>query len=146
MAPATKPSGPRWLLRRADQAAVGGLVALALVAMGLWWLAQGGFHGRLVEFERLPAHTAQFQVDVNSAIWPELSQLPGIGEALARRIVESREQQGPFADHQELRRVRGIGPRTLRADRPLPAPHAAKGQRGRPLIGIGLGACMRANS
>ena len=42
MAPATKPSGPRWLLRRADQAAVGGLVALALVAMGLWWLAQGG--------------------------------------------------------------------------------------------------------
>ncbi len=71
--------------------------------------------------------TAQFQVDVNSAGWPELSQLPGIGEALARRIVESREQQGPFADHQELRRVRGIGPRTLERISPFlrPMPQTA---------------------
>jgi competence protein ComEA len=113
MAPSTKPSEPRWLLRRLDQAAVGAIVAVALVAMGLWWVGQGGLSGRLVEFERLPPRTAQFQVDINSANWPELSQLPGIGESLARRIVESREQNGPFADHQELRRVRGIGPRTL---------------------------------
>jgi competence protein ComEA len=56
--------------------------------------------------------------------WPELSQLPGIGEALARRIVESRQRDGEFVDHQELRRVRGIGPRTLERItpylRPLP--------------------------
>lgn len=113
MSPPTNPPEPRWLLRRLDQAAVGALVAVALVAMALWWISQGGLSGRLVEFERLPPRTAQFQVDINSADWPELSQLPGIGESLARRIVESREQEGPFADHQELRRVRGIGPRTL---------------------------------
>lgn len=114
-------------MRRADQAVVAGLVAVALVAMGLWWAGQGGLRGRLVEFERLPARTAQFQVDINSAAWPELSQLPGIGEALARRIVESREQEGPFADHQELRRVRGIGPRTLERITPFlrPMPETA---------------------
>ena len=56
--------------------------------------------------------------------WPELSQLPGIGEALARRIVESREADGPFADHQQLRRVRGIGPRTLERSTPYLRPVA----------------------
>lgn len=120
----TRSDSPRWLLRRADQAAVGGLVGLALVTMAGWWVAHGGGRGGLVEFERLPRRTAQFTVDVNSAQWPELSQLPGVGESLARRIVESREREGPFADHQELRRVRGIGPRTLERIapylRPLP--------------------------
>ncbi len=127
MSPRAKSPEPRWLLRRADQAAVGALLAVALVAMALWWIGQGGLTGHLVEFERLPARTAQFQVDINAAGWPELSQLPGIGEALARRIVESREQDGPFADHQELRRVRGIGPRTLERITPFlrPLPETA---------------------
>jgi competence protein ComEA len=118
----SSPIGPRWLLRRTDQAAVAGLVALALLAMAGWWLSQGGWNGQLVEFERLPQQTARFEVDINSAAWPELSQLPGIGEALARRIVESREREGPFADHQELRRVRGIGPRTLERLQPFLRP------------------------
>jgi len=106
---------------------VGGLVALALAAMAGWWVVQGGWRGRLIELDRLPQRTAQFQVDVNEAGWPELSQLPGIGEALARRIVESRERDGPFADHQELRRVRGIGPRTLERIAPFlrPLPETA---------------------
>jgi competence protein ComEA len=123
----SRPDAPRWLLRRADQAAVGGLVALALVAMAGWWFVQGGWRGRLIELEHLPQQTAQFQVDVNAADWPELSQLPGIGEALARRIVESRQQEGPYADHQELRRVRGIGPRTLERIAPFlrPLPETA---------------------
>jgi competence protein ComEA len=127
MTPSSRPSGPRWLLRRADQAAVGGLVALALLAMAGWWVMQGGWRGRIIELDRLPERTARFQVDVNSAEWPELAQLPGIGEALARRIVESRAQDWPFADHQELRRVRGIGPRTLERITPylLPLPDTA---------------------
>ena len=56
--------------------------------------------------------------------WPELSQLPGIGETLARRIVESRVDDGPFVDHSDLTRVRGIGPRTLARIAPylLPMP------------------------
>ena len=59
-----------------------------------------------------------FRVDLNEADWPELSTLPGIGEALARRIVESRAAEGDFVDVDELTRVRGIGPKTLEQLRP----------------------------
>ena len=47
-----------------------------------------------------------------------------LGETLARRIVETREQAGPYGDHDDLLRVRGIGPRTLEGMRPylLPMP------------------------
>ena len=50
--------------------------------------------------------------------------MPGIGEQLARRIVAERTTGGPFRDWDDLRRVRGIGPRTLEGMRPylLPMP------------------------
>jgi competence protein ComEA len=115
---------PAWLLRRADQALVAALVLTGLGATIGWWASRGGLQGRLIEVERAEPQTARFQVDVNRADWPELAQLPGIGETLAQRIVESRRREGPFADHDDLRRVRGIGPKTLDAMRPylLPTP------------------------
>jgi competence protein ComEA len=82
-------SSPRWLLRRADQAAVAALVIAALAAMMAWWIAQGGLGGRLIEIDRAPPRTARFEVDINAADWPEVMQLPGIGEVLAHRIVDS---------------------------------------------------------
>jgi len=48
-------------------------------------------------------------LDVNRATEPELARLPGVGPALASRIVAAR----PFADVDDLRRVRGIRPATL---------------------------------
>ncbi len=51
-------------------------------------------------------------IDVNSAGRRELIRLPGIGEALADRIIADREQRGPFANLQDFQRVRGIGPKT----------------------------------
>ncbi|TPV92309.1 MAG: helix-hairpin-helix domain-containing protein [Myxococcales bacterium FL481] len=45
-------------------------------------------------------------VDVNSASAAELATLPGVGPAIAGRIVAER----PFARVRELLRVRGIGP------------------------------------
>jgi competence protein ComEA len=109
---------PRWLLRRADQAAVAALVASAAVAMGGWWLAHGGWRGQLIEIERADPLATRFEVDINTAEWPELLQLPGIGPKLAHRIVESRQTTGPFADNDDLRRVRGIGPKTMEQIRP----------------------------
>ena len=50
--------------------------------------------------------------------------LPGVGEVMARRIVENRAQHGPFADAEALRRVPGIGPKTLEAIRPYLKPLA----------------------
>jgi competence protein ComEA len=116
------PRHPHWLLRRADQAAVAGLVAAALVAMVGWWIAQGGWRGRLIEIDRAQPLAARFEVDVNVADWPELMQLPGIGDTLAHRIVKSRQMAGPFADLDDLRRVQGIGPKTLEQIRPYLRP------------------------
>jgi competence protein ComEA len=43
---------------------------------------------------------------------------------LARRIVESRQDDGAFVDHEDLLRVNGIGPRTLQRMKPYLLPMA----------------------
>ena len=116
--PASPRSFPHWLLRRSEQATVAILVAAGLVSMIVWWLYRGGASGRTVEIERAQPQTAQFQVDINKAAWPEFATLPGVGRKLAERIVESREADGPFRDNDDLRRVRGVGVRTLESIRP----------------------------
>lgn len=58
------------------------------------------------------------RVDVNEASDEALQALPGIGPALARRIVEERGR-GRFKSVEELARVRGIGPATVERLRPL---------------------------
>lgn len=60
-------------------------------------------------------------VDLNRATGEELESLPGIGPALAERILASREAEGPFRDVSELRRVSGIGPALLERLAPLVA-------------------------
>ncbi len=57
-----------------------------------------------------PAIAPVFQVDVDSADEATLALLPGIGPALAGRIVEDRTRLGAFGGPAGLRRVRGIGP------------------------------------
>lgn len=120
--PPTTGSSP-WL-RRADQGAVALLVALGFFGTVVWWWSHGGPRGDLVELEQAEPRRAQFLVDVNRADWPELTQLPDIGETLARRIVESRETDGPFLAHEDLRRVKGIGPKTVDRLRPYLLPMA----------------------
>lgn len=48
-------------------------------------------------------------LDLNTATEAQLRTLPGIGEVLARRIVDYRETNGPFASVEELTAVEGIG-------------------------------------
>lgn len=52
-------------------------------------------------------------VDLNTAGATELEQLPGIGPALAGRIVAWRDEHGPFTSVDELDEVSGIGPAVL---------------------------------
>jgi competence protein ComEA len=47
-------------------------------------------------------------VDVNGAAASELARVPGIGHAVAQRIVELRQLQGPFASLDELLDVAGM--------------------------------------
>ncbi len=53
------------------------------------------------------------KVNVNAATEAELQSLPGVGPALAGRIVAHREENGPFASPEDLLAVSGIGEKTL---------------------------------
>lgn len=109
--PAGDPA-PLWL-RRGDQAVVAGLVAVILL-FTTWHLAEvGWWRGDAVEIDRLPSSAYQYRIDVNRATWVEWAQLDGIGETLARRIIEDRETRGPFQSVDDVQRVNGIGPKKL---------------------------------
>lgn len=47
------------------------------------------------------------RVNLNKATTAQLDALPGVGPALAERIVEFREQQGPFTSVEDLKKVQG---------------------------------------
>ena len=51
-------------------------------------------------------------IDVNHATLAELQRLPGIGPVMSQRIVDERQKK-PFDSVSDLRRVKGIGPKTL---------------------------------
>jgi competence protein ComEA len=57
-------------------------------------------------------------LDLNRATRAELRLIPGIGDALAQRVIDQRERHGPFKSVDELRQVSGIGPKTLERLRP----------------------------
>ncbi|WP_354677447.1 ComEA family DNA-binding protein [Cupriavidus plantarum] len=61
----------------------------------------------------LPTFAASAAVDVNTATEAALTEVRGIGPAMARRIVEARAQGGAFRDVDDLAdRVPGVGPRS----------------------------------
>jgi competence protein ComEA len=114
---------------RSEVAALGAIVsALAIVA-----LAQQGPPGRddaepapRVASTRAPAPASALialrdgqTLDLNCVDAAALELLPGVGPALAQRIVEHRAQAGRFASVDALDAVRGVGPKTLAAVRPL---------------------------
>ena len=49
------------------------------------------------------------KVNINSASAQQLSELPGVGDKLAARIVEYRQKSGGFKTVQELMNVKGVG-------------------------------------
>ena len=100
------------------------VLAAALALLAGEWLWHGRLRGRVVEIDRAEPLAIKLQVDPNSADWPELCLLPDVGEQLARRIVADRQANGPFRDWDDLRRVRGIGPRTLEGMKPYLLPMA----------------------
>lgn len=58
-------------------------------------------------------------IDINHASAAELEELPGVGPATAKKIVDDREANGPFASPEDLMRVSGIGEKKFEAMREL---------------------------
>ncbi len=70
------------------------------------------YHGTVdISKDEDPSRELLFQVDPNTAQADELLALPGIGPALADRILEFRQTNGPFQKAEDLERVYGIGPK-----------------------------------
>ncbi|MGH7164688.1 MAG: ComEA family DNA-binding protein, partial [Nitrospiraceae bacterium] len=75
---------------------------------------------------------------INRATLEELQTLPGIGELLARRVIERRSARGLFGTVEDLLEVKGIGVKRLNRLRPFltagkgspnvgPASHSGRG-------------------
>lgn len=65
------------------------------------------------------SETDHMRVNINTASLAELDSLPGIGPALARRIIEHRNAKGRFERPEQLTDVPGIGPRKYDAMKDL---------------------------
>ena len=57
-------------------------------------------------------------VNINTATGAELQNLPGVGPAIAGRILVYRTDHGPFMSVDQLRKVKGIGTTKLQRLRP----------------------------
>ncbi len=62
-----------------------------------------------VEYEPTDSSSSNKKININKANQEELTALPGIGEALANRIINYRQQHGSFKNVEEIRNVSGIG-------------------------------------
>ena len=69
--------------------------------------------------------SAQPTVNINTATSEQLQLLPGVGPALAGRIIAFREANGPFEKVDELAAVQGIGDKSLEKLRPYAVTNGA---------------------
>lgn len=69
----------------------------------------GGSTGPAAAAQPAGAATAGGLVNINTADLTQLDTLPGIGPALAGRIIQYRETYGPFKSIEEIKNVSGIG-------------------------------------
>jgi len=108
------------------------------LAVGHWRRAHPELAEHLEQLDRAPAEPAAIapggagprtapkrrladgeHLDLNVASAEELARLPGVGAGLARRIVDARERDGPFATVDDLGRVRGLSRARVDRLRPL---------------------------
>src|SRR5579885_2648321 len=90
------------------------LLALSLLGWHAWSVQRGGCRPTTLETDAL----SSLFLDLNQADPVQLLQLPGVGEKLVQRIVVYRAEHHGFRSVEELRHVRGIGPKLLEKLRP----------------------------
>ena len=76
----------------------------------------GGY--RLAAMPGAQLLTLGLPLDLNRATAEDLAAIPGVGPALAQRIVDYRQAHGPFKKIEDLMEVSGIGPQNLEKLKP----------------------------
>ena len=61
----------------------------------------------------------QLKININKATVDELCVLKRIGPSYAQRIVDYREQNGPFEKPEDIMKVKGIGLKTFEANKEM---------------------------
>ncbi len=94
---------------------IGVQIALGfLITASLFFLLGRWSHvGPPPPFEAAAINQPGAALDLNRASKAELRLIPGIGDALAQRIIDYRARNSSFKTIDELRKVHGIGPKTL---------------------------------
>ena len=103
-----------WRKQRFLLSLTGGILLLPL--LGSTISSSGIFRNPVRPLEH-PVEIDLRSVDVNLDDEWTLASLPGIGPALARRIIQEREKS-PFGEAKDLERVRGMGPAKTSAVEP----------------------------
>lgn len=112
-------------MARTEQTVLWVLAAAAALGLSvLWWRQQRtplAIYGQPTTVQQATWDGALADaraVDVNTAGVAELERLPGLGPALAARIVAYREGRGRFRRVEELEAVPGLGPATVEKLKP----------------------------
>jgi len=102
------------------------IIVCCLIGMSFYFWRRSVVSDGLIDIDRSSRIEAEFRVDINSADWPEIVVLPGVGEKLARAIVEYRMECGPFESLSAIKDVPGIGEKKLEQLKPFLLPIAAR--------------------
>mgnify|MGYP001592698914 CR=1 FL=1 len=88
------------------------ILCLLILGIGADFLKKKISKQNFVNYEELQDKLIK-KVDINKTTFSELRTIPGMGEKLAKRIIDYRSSHGGFKDVEELKQIKGIKDKKL---------------------------------